>query len=277
MLTDAQSSEAQRAQILLRLQYQDLVRRGVTLPELADVEFRSSSQNGEDGILHYIFSLIGVTNRRAVEICAGDGLECNTANLVITQGWPSLMIDGDAAQIERGRSFYSTCRTTWLAPPAMVAAWVTAENVNALVGGAGFSGSIDLLSLDLDGNDYWIWKALDCVAPRVVVLEFNAACGPERSMTIAYQPDFRLDFSQQPYRCGASLQAFVGLAQSKGYRLVGVESRGVNAFFIKDGLGETLLPGRSTGECYAYTERLKGWHQTYLDAMLSGAQLWQEV
>jgi hypothetical protein len=221
--------------------------------------------------------LLGATSRRVVEICAGDGLECNAANLIINHGWQGLLIDGDAAQIAHGSSFYSTCRTTWISPPTLVDAWVTAENVNALVAGAGFSGSIDLLSLDLDGNDYWIWKALECVTPRVVVLEFNAACGPEQSLTISYRPDFRLDLAVQPYRCGASLPAFAKLAGSKGYRLVGVESRGVNAFFVRNGLEEAVLPGRSVQECYEQTERLRAWRPSSLAAMLSGTQVWQEV
>jgi hypothetical protein len=271
------SAEFTVSQILLRLQYQDLARRGVALPDFADVEFSNTSQNGEDGILHYIFSLIGVTNRAAVEICAGDGLQCNAANLIINQGWQGLLIDGDEVQLSAGRSFYSTCPTTWLSPPTLLGAWVTAENVNALVTGHGYSGSIDLLSLDLDGNDYWVWKALDCVTPRVVVLEFNAACGPERSMSIAYQPDFRLDFSVQPYRCGASLPAFAKLARSKGYRLVGVESNGVNAFFVRDGVGELLVPERSVQALFAQTERLKRWHASSLDLMLSGEQPWVDV
>ena len=73
------SSRTQVGQLLLRMQYQDLVRRRAALPDFADVEFQCHSQNGEDGILLYLFSLLGTTNRRAVEICAGDGLECNTA------------------------------------------------------------------------------------------------------------------------------------------------------------------------------------------------------
>ena len=138
-------------------------------------------------------------------------------------------------------------------------------------------GSIDLLSLDVDGNDYWTWRARQCIRPRVVIPEFNAACGPDRSLTIAYQPDFRLDLSVQPYRCGASLQAFVKLGKLKGYRLVGVESRGINAFFVRDGVGEALLPERSARECFEQTGPLMAWQPAWLDAMLSGTQEWQDV
>ena len=271
------SASAQILQVLLRQQYRDLARRGAELPEFADVEFRTYSQNGEDGILLYLFSLLGTTNRTVVEICAGDGYECNAANLLINHGWKGLLVDGDAAQVASGRQFYATCRNTWIAPPTFVHEWITAENVNGSVARQGFGGSIDLLSLDLDGNDYWIWKALDCVIPRVVIIEFNNACGPDRSLTIAYRPDFRLDLSCRPYRCGASLTALTKLARSKGYRLVGTDSRGVNALFVRDGLGESVLPERSVADCYERTEALRAWEPHWLEGLLSGSTAWEAV
>jgi hypothetical protein len=275
--TSHPSADTQVAQVLLRLHYQDLARRGGPLPEFSDVEFRCYSQNGEDGILLYLFSLIGTTNRRVVEICAGDGIECNAANLIINHGWQGLLVDGDSDQVARGRAFYSTCRTTWVSPPAFVETWLTAENVDDIVARSGFAGPIDLLSLDIDGNDYWMWRALDCISPRVVVVEFNGSCGPERSVSMSYQPDFRLDLSVLPYRCGASLPAFVKLARQKGYRLVGVQSLGFNAFFVQDGLEEQRLPERSPRECYERTPRLSGWTPGSLDTILSGQQIWEEI
>jgi len=271
------ASNAQTTQLLLRLQYQELARRGVALPPLADVEFRCHSQNGEDGILLYIFSLIATTNRRVVEICAGDGVECNAANLIVHHGWRGLLFDGDPAQVARGNEFYASCRTTFVAPPTFVHAWLTAENINALVAGHGFSGPIDLLSLDVDGNDYWIWKALDCVEPRVVVLEFNANCGPDHADAMSYNPGYRLDLSQQPYRCGASLPAFVKLARTRGYRLVGIQSLGFNAFFVKNGVGDDLLPERSPRECYDRNDRLRGWTPAWREEIISGREPWEPV
>src|SRR4249919_2206115 len=267
---------AQIGQILLRLQYQDLARRGVDLPALQDVEFRCHSQNGEDGILLYIFALLGTTNRKVVEICAGDGIECNAANLLVNHGWNGLLFDGDAEQVARGRAFYATCRNTWVAPPTFVNAWITTDAVNGLVADHGFSGPVDLLSLDVDGNDYWIWKALDCVTPRVVVLEFNAGFGPDVSVSMSYQPDFRVDYTVQPYRCGASLSAFVKLARAKGYRLVGVHSRGFNAFFVRNGIGDAVLPERSVRECYNGIEPLRRLTPSDADSLLGGPGTWWE-
>jgi hypothetical protein len=269
--------ETQIAQVQLRLHYQSLARRKDGLPSFPDVEFKCFSQNGEDGILLYVFSLIGTVNRKAVEICAGDGIECNAANLIVNHGWQGLLFDGNSEQVARGNEFYAACRTTWFAPPAFANAWITAENVNALVGSHGVAGPVDLLSLDIDGNDYWIWKALDCIQPRVVVLEFNGSCGPDRSVTMSYDPDYRLDLATQPYRCGASLPAFVKLGRAKGYRLVGVQSLGFNAFFVHEGVGEDLLPEVSPSECYQRTSRLQNWSQGALDAILSGKERWEKV
>jgi len=166
----------QLIQILLRQQYRDLASRGGPSLDFNDVEFCCNSQNGEDGILLYIFSLIGTTNRMVLEICAGDGIECNASNLILNHGFDGLLFDGDAQLIERGRAFYAAHANSRVRPPQLVGAWITAETINDQVTAHGFSGDIDLLSLDLDGNDYWIWKALTLIRPRVVVLEFNADC-----------------------------------------------------------------------------------------------------
>lgn len=270
------SPDVQIGQILLRLQYQRLAQRGIAVP-LTDVEFSCHSQNGEDGILLYIFSLIGATNRRVLEICAGDGIECNAANLIVNHGWQGLLFDGDPANIARGQSHYATVRTTWVSPPRLVHAWLTADNVASLSAQHGFTGPVDLLSLDLDGNDYWILNALTNVDPRVIVVEFNAACGPDQSVSMSYVADYRLDLTVQPYRCGASLPAFVKLLKGRGYRLVGVQSLGFNAFFVRDGLGEELLPERSPEECYSQNARLRDWSAPWADTILSGGERWEDV
>jgi hypothetical protein len=273
----APSADTQIAQVMLRLRYREMERQESRLPDLADVEFRCYSQNGEDGILLYLFALLGTTDRRVVEICAGAGTECNAANLIIYHAWRGLLIDGSPDNIAYGREFYAKCPTTFLSPPQMIAAWITEESVNDVVAGNGFGGEIDLLSLDIDGNDYWIWNALTVVHPRVVVLEFNTCCGPERSMTMAYDPSFRLDYASPPYKCGASLSAFVKLGRAKGYRLVGVQSLGFNAFFVRNDVGTTLLPEVSVRDVWERTASLRAWTPVQLDWMLDGTQSWVDV
>lgn len=239
-------------QILLALNYQQVVRSGASLPSFKEVGFRSYSQNSEDGILLFIFALIGCTNRKVVEICAGNGIECNAANLIVNHNWRGLLFDGNAANIEMGRAFYFKHPNTFVQPPVLETAWITPDTINALIKDNGFSGEIDLLSLDLDGMDYWVWRAIECIQPRVVVLEHSSPWGADRAVTVPYRPDFVATFVDgSPEYCGASLPAFAKLAKSKGYRLVGVEPLGFNAFFVRDGLGETVLPEVPVESCFS--------------------------
>jgi hypothetical protein len=276
-MSHSQPAECQVGQLLLRFHYQALARQGAPLPDLLDTEFRSYSQNGEDGILLYLFAMLGTTNRRVVEICAGDGIECNAANLIVNHGWQGLLFDGSEANIVAGRSFYAKCRTTWVAPPALVSSWITVDNVNQLVTDHGFAGEVDLLSMDLDGNDYWILRALGVVRPRVIALEFSGGLGPDLSVSMPYDPNFQLDSAVQPYRCGASLAAFTALCARKGYRLVGVNSFGFNAFFVREDLGTNIIPTRTPRDCYRDTPRLRAWSPAHSDFLLSGPVPWEPV
>ncbi len=239
------------AQLVLAAGYRDLVHRGGPFPSFRDVAFRSYSQNQEDGILLYLFALIGTTSRVAVEICAGDGIECNTANLIINHGWSALLVDGDANRVAKGREYYARRRETRVWPPVFVHSWVTADNVNGLLAEHGFNGEIDLLSLDLDGVDWWIWQAVTTIEPRVVVLEYQDIWGPERAVTVPYNENFRAQFrGRDPDYAGASLAAFVKLGKAKGYRLVGCEPLGFNAFFVRNDLATVELPEVDPATCF---------------------------
>lgn len=226
------SSNNQVGQKSLYLYYQNLLDTNSQLPNFQDTGFRVFSQNDEDGYLLYIFSLIGTTNRYCVEICAGNGIQCNTANLIINHGWYGLLFDGNQDLIKEGKNFYSQCKDTFCLPPKLIHSWITKDNINQLITDNNFSGEIDLLSLDMDGIDYWIWEAIECITPRVVVLEYQDIWGPDKSVTIPYQPNFVAEFGEYgPDYCGASLSAFVKLGKEKGYRLVGCNKYGFNAFF----------------------------------------------
>jgi hypothetical protein len=253
------TSTSQAVQLLLCQKYRELPHTHLPSPELADTEFRCFSQNGEDGILLYIFSILGATNRRVVEISAGDGIECNSANLIINHGWYGLLFDGDEQNISRGKEFYSKCQDAFLAPPTLVASWITVENVNLLIADHGFAGVVDLLSLDIDGMDYWVWRALECISPRVIILEFNPIWGPDRAVSVPYQADYRIDYSRRPYYAGGSLSAFVKLGREKGYRLVGTQRLGFNALFVRSGVGEDLLPEISSRQCFERHRVLRNW------------------
>lgn len=231
---------------------------------MADVGFRVFSQHEEDGILLYLFSLLGTTNKRCVEICAGDGIECNTANLVINHRWVGLMVDGNAENVAKGREFYSRHPDTQHWPPIIVREWVTRGNVNAIIRAHGFAGEIDLLSLDIDGIDYWLWKEIDVISPRVLVLEFNHLWGPEDSVTVPYADDFTAECSQygSDY-AGASLMAFVKLGREKGYRLVATNAIATNAFFVRQDLDCDWLPEISPASCFQHPRAQFGMNRRF--------------
>ncbi len=264
-VTAPATPEAQR---VLWLEYRRMELQAASRLSFRDVGFRRYSQTDEDGILLYIFGLINSPHRTCVEICCGNGIECNTANLIVNHGWHGLLVDGDAAAIEVGRNFYAASADTHFYPPQMSSAWVTAENVNELISGHGIEGEVDLLSIDVDGNDYWIWKAITVIQPRVVVVEYQDILGPERSWTIPYRPDFKasdyeVNRGSPPNYGGASLSAYARLGASKGYRLVGCNRYGYNAFFVRTDLGGEVLPEVSVASCFGHPINLRGMGQRF--------------
>lgn len=277
LLFNELASTNQGIQQLLHYTYRQLHAQRKLPEQIGDASLRCFSQNDEDGLLLYIFSLMGTTNKRAIEICAGDGIECNASNLIINHGWSGLLFDGSEQNITVGKRFYARCRDTCSRPPELVHAWVTAENVNALVSDHKFDGDIDLLSLDLDGMDYWIWKALTCIRPRVVVLEFTALWGPYNAVTLPYNPTFCINWDRQPWCCGASLAAFVKLGRERGYRLVGTNRFGFNAFLVRDDAGQDLLPEVSPIDCFKQTTHLRNWKPDWLPSREQRPEWWDVV
>ena len=171
-----------------------------------------------------LFQEIGTTSRRFVELGSGAS-GGNAAMLAGEFGWTGLLVEGDRGKVEyAGRRFP---RTT------AVCAWITPETVNQLLEQHGYTGEVDLLSIDIDGNDYWVWKALTACKARVVVLEYNSMFGPERAVSVPYDPTFNRRDHRFCYY-GASLTALTRLSARKGYRLIAVEPTGVNAFFLRD-------------------------------------------
>lgn len=239
------------SQLALIDSYQQRFNAGALPPPFRSTGFSVFSQHEEDGLLLYIFALVGTETRTAIELCAGNGMECNAANLLIHHRWTGLLCDGDEHNVRQGRSFYSEQRTTRYWPPAFVHDWITRENVNELVSNAGLPRGIDLLSLDIDGMDYWVWEALDVVEPRVVVLEFNHLWGHEEAVTVPYDPHFKATFTQygSDY-AGGSLPAFVTLGKRKGYRLVGTNAYATNAFFLREDIEHPWLPEIPASTCF---------------------------
>ena len=238
--TSKASAATKAALHSLYAQYRGMALRGDPLPSVWDTGLRIFSQNDEDGIVLFIFGVTGTQTRTFVEIGTGDGLECNCANLAINFGWHGLFVDGNADAIERGRTFYAQNPDTFLHPPKLVCAHVKRENVNDVIRNAGFEGEIDLLSIDIDGNDYWIWDAVDCISPRVVVIETHIEFGM-RSIVVPYDETYVYPGVDPCYH-GASPVAMAKLANRKGYRLVGANRYGFNTFYVRNDVGSGILP-----------------------------------
>lgn len=229
----------------------DVRRAGDGIDSLRNVTLSVHSQFEEDGILLILFALIGVTNRQCVELCAGDAIESNSANLILNHGWTGVLCDGNVANVRAARRFFRRCRTTRVWPPTVVHQWLSAENVNQFLHEHDALPEPDLLSIDVDGNDYWLWKAIEVIEPRVVVIEINHLWGAERSVTVPYDPAFRADFTVHGSDyAGASLPAMVKLGRQKGYRLVAVNRFATNAFFVRRNIGEEQLPELDPSGCF---------------------------
>jgi hypothetical protein len=194
-------------------------------------EYKVFSQNGEDGIIAEIFRRIGTTNRYFVEFGSSDGMENNTVLLLRRQSWGGLWIDGDHEAVGRAnKHFRPEIAGKKL---AIIEAFITAENIEDLFRRTKVPEEFDLLSIDIDRNDYYVWEKIVHYRPRVVIVEYNALYPPTISWVIPYDPKAMWAHTSH---FGASLKALEELGAKKGYSLVGCNISGVNAFFVRDDL-----------------------------------------
>jgi len=207
-------------------------------------EYKIYSQNGEDGIINYIFSKIKPASKTFIEIGVEDGKECNTANLIINFDWKGVLIEGNKNYAEKAKQYYKNY------PVKVVNSFITKENVNKIINSSNLNKEIDILSLDIDGNDYWIWEEISIIKPRVVIIEYNSILG-NKSISTAYDPVFdRYKKHKSGLYYGASLTALTKLAKTKGYVLIGCCSAGVNAFFIRKDLVKNNFNELTPEEAY---------------------------
>jgi hypothetical protein len=200
---------------------------------LTPFERRVNSQNGEDGILALILYRIGLGSHWFVEFRVQDGSEGNCVSLAQEGGWDGLFIEGDDEN-------YPLLEDRWKGDPQIrvLHAKVTAGTVNELFASAGVPAEVDVLSIDVDGNDYWIWEALQGFRPRIVVIEYNASVDPEATVAMPREDDHAWDGTDY---FGASIGALRRLGRDRGYRLVHTDSVGVNAFFVREDLAAPFL------------------------------------
>jgi hypothetical protein len=197
---------------------------------LNDHEFKVYSQWGEDGIINYLKRNVEIKNNIFVEFGVGNYLEANTRFLLVNKNWSGLVIEADAANV----SFIKADPLYWRQNLKVDCAFITKDNINEILKRNGVVGEIGLLSIDIDGNDYWVWREIEVISPRIVVIEYNYRFGADKAVTIPYDANFvRQKAHYSMIYFGASLKALVNLGKKKGYSFVGCNSNGLNAFLVR--------------------------------------------
>lgn len=250
---DERTSPATKiAQRSLFLEYRRLAEASGPLPSVWETGFRVFSQFDEDGVLLFLLAAGGLNSRRFLDLGAGDCVHAsNCANLALNLGFDGLFVDANAAEIEYGARFYGRHPDTRERPPVFVTSFITRENLNDLVANAGFQGEIDVLSIDVDGNDYWFWDALECVQPRLVVIEGHTEMGHE-DYVAPYETQFDHRTTPAETRIGASPAALIRLGSHVGYRLVGANLYGFNLCFARNDVGAEILPAVTLDELFRH-------------------------
>lgn len=209
------------------------LRQTSALPQAGDLrnfEFRATSQWGEDGIIQHLLRHVAITRPVFVEFGVEDYSEANTRFLVENNGWSGLVMDGSEDNIRRIKAD----ELYWRHSLKAAHAFITRENINDLLKSNGVTGEIGILSIDIDGVDYWVWEAMTCVNPAIVIAEYNSLFGPERAVTVPYDANFQRAKAHHSHSYyGASLAALVALGRRKGMAFAGSNSAGNNAFFVR--------------------------------------------
>jgi hypothetical protein len=244
--------------------------------DIHDNEAKVFSQWGEDGIIQFLINRVPIERKIFVEFGIGSYSECNTRFLLKNNNWSGLVIDGSSTYIQR----LKRDPLFWQYNLQCECAFITKDNINEIITSKNITGDIGILSVDIDGNDYWIWQAIDCIQPRIVICEYNSLLGSKKNTTTIYDPQFdnkKIHFSGLYW--GASIGAFNHLAQQKGYSLVGSNTAGNNIFFVRnDVLGD--IPVYTPQEAHVKSQfrisRDKEGELSFLDAK-AGLDIIQEM
>jgi hypothetical protein len=226
----------------------DRIRSRPRIESLREAEFQVFSQFGDDGIIQYLVHRTALRphEHRFIEFGVENYRESNTRFLLVADNWSGLVMDAEPGNVRHIQSD----RIYWRHDLTARCAFIDAENINALIDAAGYSGEAGLLSIDLDGIDYWVWERIECVRPVIVVVEYNSVFGAEHAVSIPYDAHFRrtaAHFSNLYWGC--SIRALGQLGSKKGYALVGSNGAGNNAYFVRrDRLAD--LRELDAGEAY---------------------------
>lgn len=220
-----------------------------SIQSLSEVEFKVFSQFGDDGIIQYLIYHLNLPTHlhTFVEFGVETYEESNTRFLLMNNNWRGLIIDGSEENIKR----VENSDYFWKHDLKAKAAFIDAENINSLIQEGGFSGEIGILSVDIDGNDYWVWNAINVVKPVIVVAEYNSTFGAELALSVPYDKAFvrsSAHFSNLYWGC--SLQALNKIASERNYRFIGCNSAGNNAYFIDERYLNKAIPTSNIREYF---------------------------
>lgn len=201
------------------------------LDDITRAEFQVFSQWGDDGIIQFLVNYLDIENKTFVEFGVENYTECNTRFLLVNNNWRGLIIDGSLENINKVKSE----NIYWQFDLTALHSFVTAENINSILTQYQFTGEVGLFHIDIDGNDYWIWNALDNISPVIMIVEYNSVFGYENPWTIPYNASFvRSKAHHSNLYYGTSLLSICELAQKRGYGFVGCNSNGNNAYFVRN-------------------------------------------
>jgi len=205
---------------------------------LSDVEFKVFSQWGEDGIIQFLISRVPIENEIFIELGVETYHESNTRFLLINNDWRGLIVDGNKEYMKR----IQDDDIYWRHDLTSNAVFITRDNINKVIEDSCITGDIGLLSIDVDGNDYWIWESINVVSPRIVVCEYNSIFGCKEAISIPYDEKFyRTNAHHSNLYFGASLEALCVLAEKKGYVFAGSNRAGSNAFFVRKDVSSKVI------------------------------------
>jgi hypothetical protein len=231
------SSQIEEAKILAAKSLISPMKQHGIYENIHDVEFKVFSQFGEDGIIQYLIHNIDIDPicQKFIEFGVGDYTESNTRFLLMNDNWTGLIIEGSEEDVK----YICKDNIYWRYDLTAVNSFIDKENINKIFLDNKFSGEIGILSIDIDGNDYWIWECIEAVNPIVVIVEYNSVFGNKYAITVSYAPCFvRSKAHYSHLYWGGSLKGLCMLAEKKGYYFVGSTSNANNAFFVrKDKIG----------------------------------------
>jgi len=220
----------ERQLLLLGKLMSESIKQKKRLTALSEVEFSVFSQWGDDGIIQWLINNIDLPSRTFIEFGVENYRESNTRFLMMNNNWSGFVMDESESNI----SEIINSEYFWKYRLSAKAAFIDANNINNLLLSSDIGKKVGILHIDIDGNDYWVWKEINVICPILVIIEYNSAFGIDRAITIPYNATFcRTDAHYSNLYFGASLRALQQLSNDKGYSFIGCNSAGNNAYFIK--------------------------------------------